>query len=193
MAKVYLDTCIPFRPFQDVAPALFPLYDSADLEWHEKRVNKSKELIALIRQGKLKWLTSAYFIREFAGLTMRNPENRKAINENVALKEFLRETYKLARKALRIPASEDLEEDAEELAYLSATHHPRFRLDVKDSCHIIASFRAQVDRFLTYDHESILNRHANFITSQGKQYNPDFNCEDPADTGFPTVLDYRYV
>lgn len=185
MYIIYLDTCIPFRPFQDITSH----YDcgSPRLAWHQARVEKSKELITLIGRGKLKWSTSEYFFREFEGLTVVNPENSKAIANSNVLYNFLREIYKQARRAYLIKASEELEEDATELSCCSAPDNPEKQLELIDACHIIASFRAQVYRFLTYDHNSILNNHKDFIDNEGRNYNPNFNCEDPADTGFPNA------
>lgn len=186
MYKIYLDTCVPFKPFYDIIPESSEEENPPDPEWHNYRVQKSKALITLIGQAKLQWSTSEYFFREFIGITKHNKKNKEAIEQSKELHEFLRETYRQARRSSTlIEASENIEEDAGELAYLSAPHHPDFRLEHIDSCHIIASFEAQVYRFLTYDHDSILNKHKNFIDTQGKDFNPDYRCEDPVDADFP--------
>lgn len=186
MHKIYLDTCVPLRPFNDIILESLEEANPPDPEWLNPRIQKSKDLITLIGQGKLQWSTSEYFFREFIGITKHNRKNKEAIEQSDELHELLREIIKQARRASPcIEASEDIEKDADELVYLSAPHHPDFRLEFIDSCHIITSFRAQVSKFLTYDHNSILNRHSNFVSEQGKEFNPSFSCEDPVDSDFP--------
>ncbi len=189
MRKVYVDTCIPLKLFYPIL-AETEAFDNThdDNEWHMERVSKAKSLLQLIGQRALKWSTSDYFFREFAGITSYNLENRSKIERDPALSELLRAVLIQARKAQKagnIAESDEIEEEADELVYLSAPHDPRFRLEAADARHLIASFKAYVYRFLTYDHNSILNRHKAFIDREGLEYNPSFRCEDPVKSNFP--------
>jgi hypothetical protein len=191
--KVYLDTCIPLKPFYPILAETEAIGNTLDDEWHGVRVSKAKSLLQLIGQRALKWSTSDYFFREFAGLTQYNPENRARIEHDPALYELLRWIYKLARRADQIGETPEINEEADDLVYLSATHDPVFRLEAMDARHLISSFKAYAYRFLTYDHSSILNRHKAFIDMEGCLYNPNFRCEDPVESGFPEcqTLNFR--
>jgi len=174
---VYLDTNVALRPFDD------PPEDQNKLQDFNKYVKKSEQLINLIGQNSLKWSTSDYFIRQFHRWIFI-PENHAAIKDNPVTRQLLKHILFLLKAAYRIKDNHQIKAEARELRDRSSGIE-RKKLEFEDSLHIIASFKAKVDRFLTYDYWTILRNHKDYVDNLGKQHNPDYSCENPVITGFP--------
>ena len=186
MLDVYLDTNIPLWLFDWLPP------DEPDNSWQEARVHKAKQLIDLIGQNLIEWSTSDFFFDEFYNHTFGDYSKIREIQDSNSAFVLLRYIYKLALQSRhRVIDTEPIRLNAKNLTN-SSSECQDHRLTFDDSCHIIACFELNVDRFLTFDHKSILNRHQAFINDLGRRINPNFSCEDPADTDFPTDLDNTF-
>jgi hypothetical protein len=186
LLNVYLDTNIPLKPFDWLPP------DEPDDSWHEARIHKAKQLIDIIGQNLMEWSTSDFFFDEFYNHTFGDYFKIRKIQDSNSAFVLLRHIYKLALQARhRVIDTEPLRNNAQNLTD-SSSECQDHKLTFDDSCHIIASFELKVDRLLTFDHRTILNRHQAFINNRGRHINPNFSCEDPADTDFPSDLDITF-